>query len=542
MLRKFFVGILFTAILITVGLTGVAGTATIGNTSSATELKVTNVFYQTDIREALQDIAAQVGINIVVDDSVEGVVSLTLKDVPLDKALEMICAAGGLDYVQQPGYIVVLRPSPDNPVFLTNSVQAWVKLNYLSPKEALSLLTSYEPYLRADENSGRLVITALPGLMMARIKQAIKTIDVPVLKKVEIRLVSLEYSRTQKSSIDLTSLGISLGKALADKSYAIQFGNQLFGASSKDELKTLLELQVLDGLGGLQITGDQKTMVLEGQTAQIFRSKEGSLFISVPGENTDPVQKEIVQASQGVMVKVIRVTSDDQILLQVNGKLEDIVSPQGLVSNGQNAVWVNRRSVQTVVPIKNYETIPIGTLIRKIKDNSKGVASRYSRNEEMETLFLLTAHVVGTKKPAKLAIDVDKKVKDFLEKSKKKTDIAQPTTFGVLVGGWFQSTDIAHAPFIIEGQLKLVENLRLFVGGGQQGSTDYLFYGGLRLGDLINVSVGGLNNSTNASQFNPFIGAGLSLGTDKLRLNVNYFYCLNAIENNGLRAGLEIRF
>ena len=57
--------------------------------------KVSNVFVDADIRQVLLDIATQTRINILADESVQGTVSATLENVPLEDALEMTLFPGG---------------------------------------------------------------------------------------------------------------------------------------------------------------------------------------------------------------------------------------------------------------------------------------------------------------------------------------------------------------------------------------------------------------------------------------------------------------
>jgi len=59
---------------------------------------ISHVFYDTDIREALADIASQAMVTILVDDSVSGFITLEVTDVSLEKALEMVLAPGGFVY------------------------------------------------------------------------------------------------------------------------------------------------------------------------------------------------------------------------------------------------------------------------------------------------------------------------------------------------------------------------------------------------------------------------------------------------------------
>ncbi|HEY8530685.1 MAG TPA: hypothetical protein VIL08_00395, partial [Limnochorda sp.] len=56
---------------------------------------VSNIFVETFITQALQDIAMQAGVNVLTDPGVQGFVTLELNDVPFEQALRMILAPGG---------------------------------------------------------------------------------------------------------------------------------------------------------------------------------------------------------------------------------------------------------------------------------------------------------------------------------------------------------------------------------------------------------------------------------------------------------------
>lgn len=60
--------------------------------------RVTIVFYETPLREALNEISLQTGVNIIPDYTVEGVVTADLNNVPLEKALEIILSGGGYTF------------------------------------------------------------------------------------------------------------------------------------------------------------------------------------------------------------------------------------------------------------------------------------------------------------------------------------------------------------------------------------------------------------------------------------------------------------
>jgi type IV pilus assembly protein PilQ len=109
-------------------------------------------FQNVGVREVLQVIADFTGLNIIASDTVQGSVTLRLKDVPWDQALDIIMQARGLDK-RESGNVVWVAPKDE-----------------LTAKEKLELesrkaLTELEPlvtrhytlnYVRADEALGML--------------------------------------------------------------------------------------------------------------------------------------------------------------------------------------------------------------------------------------------------------------------------------------------------------------------------------------------------------------------------------------------------
>lgn len=66
-------------------------------------------FQNVDVRTVLQIIAKESGMNIVASDSVQGKMTLSLKDVPWDQALDLVLTARGLDMRKQ-GNIINIAP------------------------------------------------------------------------------------------------------------------------------------------------------------------------------------------------------------------------------------------------------------------------------------------------------------------------------------------------------------------------------------------------------------------------------------------------
>ncbi len=104
-------------------------------------------FQNVEVRSVLQVIADFTGLNIIASDTVSGNLTLRLKDVPWDQALDLIMQTKGLDK-RQNGNVVWIAPKDE---LLTKE-----KLEYEAKSAVADLapmVTEYIPlnYLRADE-------------------------------------------------------------------------------------------------------------------------------------------------------------------------------------------------------------------------------------------------------------------------------------------------------------------------------------------------------------------------------------------------------
>ena len=127
---------------------------------------VDNVFFQTDLRQALEDISAQTDENIIADPSVQGIVSVTLENVTIDQALQLVLAGTGFQVLEQPGYYLIFNPDPSSEVFAEVAETKLVSLNNIRPASARGLLaTPLQKFVRVDEDSGRLAVSAPPKLL-----------------------------------------------------------------------------------------------------------------------------------------------------------------------------------------------------------------------------------------------------------------------------------------------------------------------------------------------------------------------------------------
>jgi type IV pilus assembly protein PilQ len=194
-----------------------------GNQAGYAGEKLTLNFQKIDVREALNVIADFTELNMVISDTVSGNLTLRLKDVPWDQALDIILQSRGLD-MRKNGNVIQVAPREEIAAkekinlaarqeiseleeLRTESFQ----LSYQTVAEMITLLTNAkQPVLSkrgsavSDSRTSTIFIQDTPS-RLEEVRKMIKQIDVPVRQVlIEARFVSATDDFTH-------SLGAKLG-------------------------------------------------------------------------------------------------------------------------------------------------------------------------------------------------------------------------------------------------------------------------------------------------------------------------------------------
>ena len=82
-----------------------------------------NLFlFDTDIRDALSEIALQTGVNIIPDQTVGGLITADIQDVPLERALRLVLIGGGYTYRKFDDFYFVGLPDPRSLTFTSSTL------------------------------------------------------------------------------------------------------------------------------------------------------------------------------------------------------------------------------------------------------------------------------------------------------------------------------------------------------------------------------------------------------------------------------------
>ena len=177
-------------------------------------------FQNVDVRALLQVIADFTNLNIVTSDTVQGKLTLRLKDVPWDQALDIIMQSRGLD-MRKNGNVVMIAPreelatkeklaleskqqiseiEPLRTETFTLNYQTAEKLREMLTDEKQSVLSKRGSAL-ADIRSNKLFVMDTPS-RLDEVRQMIAQIDIPVRQVlIEARIVEAEKAGKARKTL-----------------------------------------------------------------------------------------------------------------------------------------------------------------------------------------------------------------------------------------------------------------------------------------------------------------------------------------------------
>ncbi|MBN1480582.1 type II secretion system protein GspD [candidate division KSB1 bacterium] len=371
---------------------------------------INNVFYETDLRQAIQDIATQADISIVADNTVQGYVTMEIIDLPMEVALKRLLSVGGYTFKKLDGYYLVGSPDPSNPSFGLLSTTTSIPVNYIPVAQAVSLLSDYfAPFVKANIETNSLIVTGSPEIIES-IKSDLKSID-QAPKQVMIKALVLEVKNADMLSagIDWRFLGsqdnsalggtAKLSTGLIDTLSAIfsfvRAGTGILPSGMSYSFMASINALATDGLA--KIRANPSVVTTNAQPASIYISKE-QYFSVVTGPVNYPYTR-LEQVSVGIKLDITPFISDNnEITVKVVPEVSDAVG-----AGREGLPLVDRRTVNTTVRVKNNETIIIGGLTQ---ENTRKVQNKIPILGHIPILGLLFSHTEYVKEVTDIIVFV----------------------------------------------------------------------------------------------------------------------------------------
>ena len=370
--------------------------------------KLTLNFQKIDVREALNVIADFTELNIVISDTVKGNITLRLKDVPWDQALDIILQSRGLD-MRKNGNVVQVAPSEeiaakekiaatsrkelsDVEVMHTESFQ----LSYQKGSAVAALLKSKDQRILSergsavvDDRTNTLFVQDTPSHLNDA-RKLIKQIDVPIRQvMIEARVVEasdkfgknlgvrLGYNSLDAYNIGNSGVGFNVGansvaatstSPLAGTTMPANLPNvNLPSAGSAGEFSMLLFNSNISKLLSVELSAletDSKGKIIS--SPRVVTSDKTQAMIETGTEV--PYQQASSSGATNVAFKKAtlsltvtpQITPDDNVMMDIQVNKD---SP-GTLYAGVPSIDTNK--VQTQVLVENGGTVVIGGVYSQI--------------------------------------------------------------------------------------------------------------------------------------------------------------------------------
>lgn len=416
--------------------------------------KISLDFQDVEIRTILQILAKESGMNIVASDSVNGKMTLSLKDVPWDQALDLVMQARNLDMRQQ-GNIVNIAPRDEllakDKAFLQAEKDIAdlgalysqnFQLKYKNVEEFRSILRLDNADTTGNRNtlvSGRgsvlidpatntLIVTDTRSVI-EKFRKLIDELDVPAQQvMIEARIVEAAdgFSR---------DLGVKFGatgkKKLKNDTSAFGWGvNSGFGGDDKWGAETKinlpitaaansislvraissgalnLELSASESLSKTKTLANPRVLTQNRKEAKIESGYEIPFTVTSIANGGSSTNTELKKAVLGLTVTP-NITPDGQIIMTVKINKD---SPAQCASGNQTILCISTKNLNTQAMVENGGTLIVGGIYEEDNGNTLTKVpllgdipvignlfkTRGKKTDRREVLIFITPRIMGT--------------------------------------------------------------------------------------------------------------------------------------------------
>lgn len=376
--------------------------------------KISLDFQDVEIRTILQILAKESGMNIVASDSVSGKMTLSLKDVPWDQALDLVMQARNLDMRQQ-GNIVNIAPRDEllakDKAFLQAEKDIAdlgalysqnFQLKYKNVEEFRSILRLDNADTTGNRNtlvSGRgsvlidpatntLIVTDTRSVI-EKFRKLIDELDVPTQQvMIEARIVEAANGFSRDLGVKFGATG---RKKLKNETSAFGWGvNSGFGGGDKWEAQTKinlpvaaaansislvraissgalnLELSASESLSKTKTLANPRVLTQNRKEAKIESGYEIPFTVTTASGGGNSTNTELKKAVLGLTVTP-NITPDGQIIMTVKINKD---SPAQCASGSNTILCISTKSLNTQAMVENGGTLIVGGIYEENNGNT----------------------------------------------------------------------------------------------------------------------------------------------------------------------------
>jgi len=388
-------------------------------------------FQDIEVRSVLQLLADFTGLNLVVSDSVTGNLTLRLKNVPWDQAMDIILKTKGLDK-RKAGNVILIAPTDEIAAREKLELEArkqveelerlrteFIKVNYAKASDMAGLLKqtdnailSVRGSVSVDERTNTLLVKDTNASLL-NVRLLLAELDIPVRQVlIESRVVianddfskelgvrfgvsrdsqgttgpgdagytsgtlsGIENLVNDETLLQANRLNVNLPVQNPAGSFALALAKLPFG--------TLLELELsaaqIEGRG--EVVSSPRVITADSHTARIEQGVEIPYLELSDGDATLQFRKAVLS-----LEVTPQITPDDRVIMDLDVH-KDNVGETVSFGSGLSAPSIDTREVQSQLLVDNGQTVVLGGIYETEKANQVTRVPFFSDLPFIGTLF-----------------------------------------------------------------------------------------------------------------------------------------------------------
>ena len=380
--------------------------------------RLTLNFQDIETRAVLQLLAETSGRNIVVSDTVQGNVTLRLRNVPWDQALDIVMTTKGLD-MRQNGNVIIVAPAEEISARETADLASqqaiaeleplyseFLQVNYAKASDLSSLISSGEGNtllsdrgsIAVDDRTNTLLVQDTAERLQ-NIRRLVSTLDVPIKQVlIETRIVVVGDSFSRDLGVRLGVTGVNENSAGDGGTFISGSGNGTDtmvnsainnlasgGTISPVEVPTLanrynVNVPIADAAGRFSLAVLQSDYLVDLELTALEVEGRGEIVstprvitanqkeatieqgVEIPYQQSASSGATTVQFKKAVLSLTVtpQITPDNNIIMDLKvhkDSVGEIISTGGL---GGTVPSIDTRAVETQVLVADGQTVVLG--------------------------------------------------------------------------------------------------------------------------------------------------------------------------------------
>jgi type II secretory pathway component GspD/PulD (secretin) len=336
---------------------------------------ISNIWEEEDIILVLQSIASQADVTIIPDETIMANVTCTLRDVPLETALDIVLGGTGYIWKKTPYYYLVCSAGIRDTMFSFVSETRRMKMNYITANAAVGLLSSvFRDYVQAEigrpgTDTYTVVVTAPPALM-ERIISDLKQIDhARPAVLLDARIVVMEHGNLLNLGTEWGFPRISFGlfasdfqgtPGMIDFAGKMPWGLQIGYTPDAQFTNSLnIALNLLTQNDEATILANPQVLAQDGKVAEITVMTEEYYMMTAEATGGYYARSELEKVESGTKLTITpHIGDNNDITLELAIEVSDSI-PRGI---GSDLPVVTRRTSRNTVRIKDGGTVALAGL------------------------------------------------------------------------------------------------------------------------------------------------------------------------------------